>query len=323
MTNEYGLLHAYLLDGHGGAAVLSIEQVNNWQPSQGMLWLHFDYSHPDAETWLLEQSGVDHVIANALVMDETRPRATTIDDGLLIALRGINHNPGSEDDMIALRMWIDKQRIITSRRRKLHAASTVVNELQHGSGPADSGEFLCRICDHIIGDMSETVGNYEDKVADYEDALLDGVSGSLRYDLATLRRQTITIRRYLAPQREALAKLLTEKVSWLNDNHKIELREINDQLIRHIENLDAARERAAVTQEELLNRLSEQMNKRMYVLSVVAAIFLPLSFLTGLLGVNVAGIPGSDNEMAFWLFNLLLGIVVVMQIMIFRWQRWF
>jgi hypothetical protein len=65
----------------------------------------------------------------------------------------------------------------------------------------------------------------------------------------------------------------------------LRIREVSDRLIRNIEDLDAVRGRAAVTQEELLSRLSEQMNSRMYVLSVVAAIFLPLGFLTGLLGI--------------------------------------
>ena len=67
------------------------------------------------------------------------------------------------------------------------------------------------------------------------------------------------------------------------------MREVSDQLARYLEDLDEARDRAAVTQEELVNRLSEQMNNKMYILSIVAAIFLPLGFLTGLLGINVGG----------------------------------
>ena len=63
-----------------------------------------------------------------------------------------------------------------------------------------------------------------------------------------------------------------------------------------IEELDAARDRAAVTQEELASRLAEQSNKRLYVLSVVAAVFLPLGLITGLLGVNLGGIPGTPGS---------------------------
>jgi len=102
----------------------------------------------------------------------------------------------------------------------------------------------------------------------------------------------------------------------------MKLREVSDRLVRHIENIDAVRERAAITQEELINRVSEQLNKRMYVLSVVAAIFLPLGFFTGLLGVNVGGIPGGDNPKAFLVFILLLIVVVIFQVLLFRWKKW-
>jgi zinc transporter len=145
----------------------------------------------------------------------------------------------------------------------------------------------------------------------------------LRLDLATLRRQTITLRRYLAPQRDAFAKLVTEKITWFDDDSRLRLREVSDRLIRNIEDLDAVRERAAVTQEELLSRLSDQMNTRMYVLSVVAAIFLPLGFLTGLLGINVGGIPGAEYPWAFLLFILFLVGIVAVQMLWFKHKKWF
>ena len=160
-------------------------------------------------------------------------------------------------------------------------------------------------------------------MADLEEQVLDESGSSLRFDLATLRRQTITLRRYLAPQRDAFAKLITEKIAWLDDDSRLRLREVSDRLIRNIEDLDAVRERAAVTQEELLSRLSDQMNTRMYVLSVVAAIFLPLGFLTGLLGINVGGIPGTENPWAFLIFLLFIIVIFVGQMLWFRSKKWF
>ena len=108
----------------------------------------------------------------------------------------------------------------------------------------------------------------------------------------------------------------------LDDSGLLRLREVGDRLVRHIEDLDAVRERAAVVQEELLSRMSEQMNSRMYVLSVVAAIFLPLGFLTGLLGINVGGIPGADYPLAFLMFIGMLVVVVILQFLVFRWRNW-
>jgi zinc transporter len=205
----------------------------------------------------------------------------------------------------------------------LFSVSDIAELLDAGKGPVDTADFLVVLADRIVWRMSDTVDQCEDLVADLEDQVLDASSSSLRFDLATLRRQTITLRRYLAPQRDAFAKLVTEKIAWLDDDDRLRLREVSDRLIRNIEDLDAVRERAAVTQEELLSRLSDQMNTRMYVLSVVAAIFLPLGFLTGLLGINVGGIPGTENPWAFLIFLLFIIVIFIGQMLWFRSKKWF
>jgi zinc transporter len=314
---------AYQLDGQGGGRQLEVNEIGTALTEEATLWVHLNYTDAQDKKWLTESSSLDPLVVEALLVEETRPRTTVIGDGLLIALRGVNLTPGADpDDMVAIRLWIDNNRIITTRKRDLLSVADLIEQLKAGRGPENSADFIVELADRLVWRMSDTVDNFEDRVADLEDRVLETSSSSLRYDLATLRRQVITLRRYLAPERDALARLIMEKVSWLDDGHRLRLRETSDRLIRHIEDLDAVRERAAVTQEELLSRLSEQMNTRMYVLSLVAAIFLPLGFLTGLLGVNVGGIPGADYPQAFLIFIVLMIIVVVVQIVLFRWKKW-
>ena len=92
--------------------------------------------------------------------------------------------------------------------------------------------------------------------------------------------------------------------------------------MRYIEELDTIKDKVALIQEDLANKLSEQMNKKMYVLSIISVIFLPLSFLTGLLGINVGGIPGAENENAFYIFIGVLALIVTTQLIIFKKNRW-
>ena len=316
-------LHSLLLDGRGGARHLSAEELAAWSPDQGVLWVHLDYTRPDDRQWLETGSGLDELIVEALLAEETRPRATNVDGGLLIALRGVNLTPGAEpDDLVALRIWVDRHRIVSTRRRRLLSVGDVVETLDAGKGPHDAAQCLVELIDRLVWRMNDIVDQFEDRVAELEDRIVEEGSASMRYDLATLRRQAITLRRYLAPQREALNRLITAMAGWLDDSGLLRLREVGDRLVRHIEDLDAVRERAAVVQEELLSRMSEQMNSRMYVLSVVAAIFLPLGFLTGLLGINVGGIPGADYPLAFLMFIGMLVVVVILQLLVFRWRNW-
>lgn len=320
---QNGLVHAYLLDGRGGGRRLSWEQVRTWGAEQGRLWLHFDYSDAAARDWITCEAGLDPIVAEALLTEETRPRTTGVGEGLLIALRGVNLNPESQpEDMVSIRLWVEDTRIISTRKRRLLSVNDLCLQLDSGRGPATCADLLVELTDLLVWRMSDTVESFEDTIDDLEDRVVAGSRGTLRFDLALLRKQTITLRRYLSPEREALARLLVEKAGWISEANRIRLREVSDRLLRHIEDIDAVRERAAVTQEELMSQMSEQLNSRMYVLSIVAAIFLPLGFFTGLLGVNVGGIPGSENPLAFMIFSGLLVAIVVIQLLLFRWKNW-
>lgn len=321
--NNDGLILAYILDGEGGGSKVCWDEIASWKPRQGILWMHLNYSIPAVQEWLHEQSRLDEVICDALTEEDSRPRCTLFQEGLLLGLRGVNLNPGADpEDMVGIRIWFEKDRIISTRHRKLLSITDIQAAIEQGSGPDSIGDFLVQIAGRIMERMRLVIDDLEDSIADVEDQILTAESRQLRSQLAGLRRQAISLRRYLAPQREALSRLLTEKISWLAEKDRIGLREDYDKLVRYIEDLDEARDRAAVTQEELVNRLSEQMNNKMYLLSIVAAIFLPLGFLTGLLGINVGGIPGAESKFGFMVFVVLLVIVVVFQILFFKKKKW-
>jgi zinc transporter len=322
-ANNDGLILAYILDGNGGGRKVGWHEITAWKPDQGILWLHFNYSSPNVQEWLYEKSGLEEVICDALTEEDSRPRCTSVHEGLLLGLRGVNLNPGADpEDMVGVRIWFEKDRIISSRKRKVLSISDIQSAIDQGNGPESLSDFLVYIAGRMMERMRHVIDDLEDSVADVEDQILTSESHQLRSQLAALRRQAISLRRYLSPQREALSRLLTEKIPWLDEDERIRLREIYDQLSRYIEDLDEARDRAAVTQEEFVNRLSEQMNNKMYILSIVAAIFLPLGFLTGLLGINVGGIPGADSKLGFTVFVLLLVCVVIFQIRFFKKKKW-
>ena len=323
MGNHDALIAAYILDEKGGGQRVGWNEIREWTPTAGLLWVHLNFTAPEAQRWIKGKSQLEDVVGDALLADESRPRVTAFDDGLLIALRGVNLNPGADpEDMVSLRIWADKNRVITTRRRKLLSVADLSSAIEQGKGPRTSGEFIEDITDRLMSRMAGVIDDLEDKVAEMEEAVLTAESHELRPKIASIRRDAIYLRRYMAPQREAISRLQSEKISWLAEEDRVRLREVYDHLTRYVEDLDAARERAAVTQEELASRLSEQMDNRMYVLSIVAAIFLPLGFLTGLLGINVGGIPGAEYKAAFAIFCLLLMGLMIMQIVIFKKKKW-
>ncbi|GAB6071245.1 zinc transporter ZntB [Thiomicrorhabdus hydrogeniphila] len=319
-----GLIHGLLLDGNGGAKFLSWDEVNAWNPSKGELWVHLDYSVYDVKEWLFHESNLDVSVAETLMSNESRPRFSLLDSGVLMAWRGVNLNPTAEpEDMVAIRLWKEEGRLVSTMRRDLKSVNELVHALERGRGPKTLGELLIEIADHIVWKIGDVVDDFDDAMSDLESKVIEESRLTLRTELSSLRRQIIYLRRYIGPQKEALLRFSIEKISWLNQDDRILLREVVDRITRTLEELEVLRERAAVAQEELQNKISEELNNRMYVLSVITAIFLPLGFLTGLLGINVGGIPGSDNPEAFRFFVIGLFVLVVSQLVIFKWRKWF
>jgi zinc transporter len=318
-----GLLQARLLDGQGGDRHLAWEAIGDWRPEDGVLWVHLDFTHERARAWLKEESGLDPLVADALLADETRPRCAAIAGGLLASLRGVNTNPGADpEDMVAIRLFTDGRRVISTRRRKLMSVMDIAEALDAGRGPCSAGEWLAALAGRLVERMGGVVEEMEDRLDAAEETLLVNSSQGLRMSLLALRRETIMLRRYLSPQREAMSRMMAEQADWLSQADRLRLREAGDKVTRYVEELDAVRDRGIVASEELTGRLSEQLNLRMYVLSLIAGIFLPLGFVTGLLGINVGGIPGADNPWGFWEVVLMLVVIAALQLLLFRRQRW-
>jgi len=315
--------YAYRLDGQGGACPLEAPAPLDWGPDQGVLWLHFDYTNPEAQRWLMEDSGLDPIAVEALLAEETRPRAVFLGDTLVIALRGVNLNPGSDpEDMISIRLCIEEGRIISTQRRKLQSLETLAHEIVRGRGPRTPGDFLLELLDQLTNRVEDTLDDLDALTTTIEEEIEKGGDTKLRSRIASIRRQSLMLRRYLSPQREALLKLGSADNVHFTTRNRADLHETMDRLTRHLEDLDSLKDRLVVIQEELAQRSSEQLNSRMYMLSVFTAFFLPLGFLTGLLGINIGGIPGSRNEKAFLEFVGLLALVIVIQVVIFRKKRW-
>jgi len=319
-----GLIHAFVLDGHGGGEALDWDGIERWRPEHGVLWVNVDYADQDVQAWLGMRSGLDPIVRDALLDRDPRPRALAIGDALLLIVRAVNLNAGAEpEDMVSLRCWIEPRRIITLRHRTVRMIKTVAADLQRGAGPRSPGHFVTELIDRSLEPVVTVVDTIDDGVARAEDdALADTPPPRLRGRLADLRRRAIALRRFIAPQRDALTRLGSTALPWLGDDDRARLREAADRLTRTVEELDAARDRATVAHEEMASRIGELTNQRLYVLSILSAIFLPLGFIADILGVSVGGVPGKDTSWGFWAMCGAFLVGGSVQLWLFRRFNW-
>ena len=319
------ILLSHKFDGKGGSTPLLESEIAKEVKSDDLAWVHLDGMHIETRYWLEKEIAyLDPFIVEALLAEETRPRMTQIGDGVLLILRGVNLNKKADpEDMVSIRLWIDKSRIISVRRRELKAVKDMEEKLQSGKGPKDAGQFVCMLIGRLFERMESSFSELDENTDNIEEMVLEYASTNLRESIVAVRKQAIIFRRYIAPQREAIGQLRMAELEWLKEEHRRYLQESYNHVTRYVEDLDAIRERAQIVKDEIANILADRLNKNLYTLSVIAAIFLPLGFLTGLWGVNVAGIPGGETPNAFWIFTGVLIVLVLIQILIFKKLKWF
>ncbi len=319
------ILFAYDLNADGTGTVLNGKDISKALKAKQLTWVHLDADHKDTAAWLsAELNYLDTFIVSALVAEETRPRMTQFADGAIIILRGVNLNIGEDtQDMVAVRVFIDQSRIITIQKRKVRAVFSIEDNLKKGRGPTNAGQFLTQLVNQLTGRFESVLLELDEQTDEVEEKLLTGADAALRHDIIAIRMKSIVFRRHMSPQREAISQAHMSDLPWVTDIDKRSLQESYNHILRYVEELDTIRERAQIVKDELANIIADKLNKNTYVLSVIAAIFLPLGFLTGLLGINIGGIPGSDNPLAFIIFCFFLCALVAAQVVIFRKLKWF
>lgn len=306
----------------GGKAV-RVEPEQALAAADGLAWIHLATSDREAQEWLASRAGLDDYIIESLTAAETRPRCDAVGEGAFLNLRGrMVEDVEAEDALASVRIWAKAGRVISVTRKPLTALQQVIAAVEAG-GLRDPGDLIAEFAATITAELDPEVAQIGDDLDDCEADLDENRIFELRRTVTHVRAVAIQYRRFLTPQRAALDKLATLPCDWLHDDDRLHLAAAADRAARMAEELESIRERAALMHEGLTDLRAEQIDRRALIISVVAMVFLPLTFLTGLLGMNVKGIPYAEQP---WAFGGVVAVCVVIALAItvyFVRRHWF
>lgn len=290
------------------------------EPSEGYRWFHFDLSQPETEVWL--KAHLPFSVVEALTQAETRPRCMQMEGGLFLNLRGVNLNPGANsDDMVSMRLWATEGLIVSARVRKIWAVDALRGKMDAGVAPVSVTMFLAELCHGLTKRIEKVSLDLVERTDELEEEVLIA-SRTAATSLATLRQSVIKLRRFVRPQNEAVADLAAGELWPLEEKCANFLRESSNRTTRIVEELDATSDRLQALQAHADMLHASTLGRNTYVLSVVAAIFLPLGFLTGLFGINVGGMPGVESAYGFWVVTVSSALLGVVLFLVFRFLKW-
>lgn len=298
--------------------------MRNWELSfEGFRWRHLDGRDPATREWLTRESGLPAAAIRALIASETRPRSESFDSGALVNLRGLGATPEDDPDpLVSIRLWASAGSVISVSFFTLDGLTEVYKDMKEGR-LRDPGDLISALAIHITERLDPVVAELGDTIDECESDITPDKAFAMRRTIGRTRSTAIIFRRFVVPQRQALERIAALECGWLDDDDRLHLREAADRFARMGEELEAIRERSALLHEQLTDLRAELIETRTLVLSIVALVFLPLTFLTGLLGMNVEGIPYAHAPWAFWGVIGVSAAIAVTITVYFVKARWF
>ncbi len=275
-------------------------------------WVDIDITDEAGTNWLSTESGISDDVKSQLLHPGKFTRRESLEQGLLVNICSIN--PASEavgDDVMTCGLFLEQNRVITVRSTKIAALEEVRSHVKAGTGPRTPLEFLGFALVCVKKRLEPLITRISEETAELEDSVLGENTDSGSEVLNTLRREVFRVRRYLSPFQILLRLIVSDPTIDTSDEERRALDGAAELLTRYLNALEDCRERTLLLHDLIEARVSQTMARATFNLTIVATVFLPLTFITGLLGMNVAGIPESHTPWGFW---IVVGILLVLAI---------
>lgn len=320
-----GLICAFRL-GSGQPVRLNwadIQEPTTEAPGQ-FVWIHLKIADSRIHDWLQHADHIPEAARHFLAGRDSRPRLHVTEAGVYGLLIDRKMDAEDQDDEKGvLHYFLDGSRLITVRTRPLHSTDRLRRLIEEGADFSCTITLMTRLLQCLSEGFSEKIEMLTDEVDDIEESVLDDRKDTDRSALSSVRRQLAEFRRYINPERNILGRLCTLGHAWADTQALDRLAQAIDSLHGLAGSIDALYERAKLLQEEIASQMAEEMNRYLMVLSILTALLMPGTLVSGVFGMNMADVPGLQSPGAFyWVLGLMLALGVGMLMLLKKLRLW-
>jgi len=309
-----------------GAAnrAIELENLAVTPEALGVVWMHFNINHAGAHRWLSRNTAFPPAFRDALERHEDRSRLEPSGEGLLVVANDFAFDAAADSGEVAV-LWsyATPGMLVTARSHPLRSLDRLRAAAREGLRVESGLELLAKLFEYQIEALEDLLAQANRTVNRIEDQILGGRISEQREHLGQARRLCAHLRRHFSPQRAAMRKFLAHPPAWLHQSDVMRLQRSEEDLGGLIDDASELHERVSLLQDELASRLSEQTNRNLYVLTIITAVFLPMNLITGIFGMNVAGLPGTGDaaSFSFWWVMLLIAVAAVVTVLALRLRK--
>jgi magnesium transporter len=284
-----------------------------------------------------QQFGVHPLAVEDIVNIPHRPSADLFDDNLLIVVRmvrvsdnlsdqnGESEHIEGEFDSEQVSILVGANYVVTFQDYPGDVLDPIRKRLKNPKSQIrrkGAGFLAYSIIDCIVDGyypVLESIGNHLETL---EQLALTSPSPKVLMRLNKVKNNLYHLRRAIWPQREAIHKLLYEQLPYFNDEDRIHIRDTYDHCVQTAEVIEMFRDMISELVNIYLSSLANRTNEIMKVLTIMTSIFIPLTFITGVYGMNFDYLPGKNSPIVFFSLCIAMSAIVIGMLLIFRWRKW-
>ncbi|MCW6508816.1 CorA family divalent cation transporter [Lichenifustis flavocetrariae] len=302
LVDSHGLVCGYRVDASGDMSEVEWSDMDAaLAADDSLVWLHFDQADARARDWISACSHVPAAAKAVLLGADAHMRIEAAGSGLAGVVGDLHHEFSQKSDQLdVLRLYLDNRCLISVRRKPLAGVEKLREALGEGLKVDRPIALVTQFLHHVTDTLGDLILELTENVDTVEEDVLEERGGRPGEELGRLRRMAARLRRHMVPQQHALLGLLSRLPHWIEEQDAAKLRTAIERLGALGHDLDLVQERARLLQEQASARLMEATNRNLYILSIVTTIFLPMSLITGLFGMNLGGLPAQQDPLGFW-----------------------
>ncbi len=296
-------------------------------------WINIDGLH---QIDILEKLGACygiHPLVLEDILSDQRPKIEDYDDYIFIVLKMLYYNENGDEDLGDSKIDFDQVSIILGpnfiisfKEKEVDVFNPLRDRLRTSKGRIrkQGADYLAySMIDAIVDHYFVIMEKLGDRFEDLEDAVVANPEPGILPDIYNLKRDMLFLRKSVWPLREAISKMQRMDSHLVSEATKIYLRDVYDHTIQVIENIETFRDMSASLLETYLSSLSNKLNEVIKVLTIISTIFIPLTFLAGLYGMNFRYMPELESTWGYPAVLILMMLVVVTMLTYFRKKGWF
>jgi magnesium transporter len=302
----------------------TLEELLTYRNPAGITWINAEHlDQPQLVHSLAEHYRIHPLTVEDILDTEQRPKVEEFDDYLFITLKAVNPSAGLVFEHISLALTEDT--VITFQEKAGDCFDGIRKRILNNAGRirrmgADYLAYL--LIDAVVDKYFAVLDGLGSGIEDFEDRALDERDENLLRDIQKIKQNLLQVRKVIGPLRESISVLIHLDSPWLSDGLEPFLTDVYDHLIQAAETVEMYRELIAGVMEINLATVSNRLNKVMKVLTIISTIFIPLTFIAGVYGMNFHFMPELEVP---WAYPVALGIMALIalgMVIFFKRRRW-